>query len=99
MLKTPPESDQWFQSSEQLKDFQNNRKQKKCIPVSGCINAPNFRLIPLDRNTYTGEFPCGIFKTLFQEQILFQYPNTVLSLLGITGPLANRMKMDHINSH
>ncbi len=27
-VKTPPESDQWFQSYEQLKDSQNNRKQK-----------------------------------------------------------------------
>ncbi len=37
-----------------LKDSQNNRKQKKNIPFSGyilTINAPNFWLIPLDRNT------------------------------------------------
>ncbi len=29
LLKTPPESDQWFQSYKQLKESQNNRKQKK----------------------------------------------------------------------
>ncbi len=31
LLKTPPESHQWFQSYDQLKDSQNNRKQKKCL--------------------------------------------------------------------
>ncbi len=39
----------------QLKDSLNNRKQKKCIPFSGCvsqINNPDLRLIPLDRNKY-----------------------------------------------
>ncbi len=29
LMKTSPESDQWFQSYEQLKDSQNNRKQTK----------------------------------------------------------------------
>ncbi len=54
LLKTPLESDQWFQSYEQLKYSQNNRKQKKFIPFFWlylAINAPNFQLIPLDRNT------------------------------------------------
>ena len=53
MLKTPPESDQWFQSYSN-KDSQNNRKQKKCILswLYLTINAPNFRLIPLDLNTH-----------------------------------------------
>ena len=31
LLKRPPESDQWFQSYEQLEDSQNKRKQKKFI--------------------------------------------------------------------
>ena len=35
LLKTPPKSNQWFQSYEQLKDSQNYRKQKKFIPLSG----------------------------------------------------------------
>ncbi len=29
LLETPPESDQWFQSYEQLKDCQNNKKHKR----------------------------------------------------------------------
>ncbi len=33
-----PKLDHWFQSYEQLKDSQNNRKQKKCIPFSGSIS-------------------------------------------------------------
>ena len=37
LLKTPHESDHWFQSYEQLKDSQNNRKQRKLIPFSGYI--------------------------------------------------------------
>ena len=58
LLKIPPEVDQWFQSHKQWKDSQNNRKQKKLIPFSGnlTINAPNFQLIPLDRNTYYAWF-------------------------------------------
>ncbi len=54
LLKTPSELDQWFQSCEQLKDSLNNRKQKKFISFSGYIsrvNAPDFQLIPQDRNT------------------------------------------------
>ena len=53
MLKIPPESNHWFQSYEQLKDPQNNRKQKKFIPFSGYISQsmlPTSRLIPLDYN-------------------------------------------------
>ena len=38
LLKTPPELDHWFQSYEQLKLSQNNRKQKKIIPFSGFIS-------------------------------------------------------------
>ncbi len=39
LLNTTPQSDQWFQSYEQLKDSQNNRKQKKFfIPFSGYIS-------------------------------------------------------------
>ena len=34
LLKTPPESDQWFISYKQLKDSQNNRTQKKLISFS-----------------------------------------------------------------
>ncbi len=33
MLTTPPELDQWFQGYEQLKDSQNNRKQKNSFLV------------------------------------------------------------------
>ncbi len=58
LLKTPLESVQWFQGYEQLKGSQNNRKQKKFTSFSGyispgylTINAADFRLIPLDRNT------------------------------------------------
>ncbi len=56
LLKTPPESDQWLQSYEELKDSQNNRKQKKFIPFSGCISLSMLPtsicwLIPQDRNT------------------------------------------------
>ena len=36
--ETLPESDKWFQSYEQLKDYQNKRKQKKFIPFSGYIS-------------------------------------------------------------
>ncbi len=59
-MKTPPESDQWFQSYEQLKDSQNYRKQNKFILLSGyknvdirqlTINTLDFRLIPPNRNT------------------------------------------------
>ncbi len=58
LLKTPPESVQWYQSYEHLKGSQNNRKQKKSIPFSGCISqsihpTSKFRLIPLDCNTYS----------------------------------------------
>ena len=63
LLKTPPESDQWFQGYEHLNDSLNNRKQRKFILFSGFIfwlflamsstmHAPNFWLILLDRNTY-----------------------------------------------
>ncbi len=38
LLKTPPESDQWFQSYEQLKNSKNNRKLKKFIPFSGYLS-------------------------------------------------------------
>ena len=53
LQKTSLESVQWFQGYEQLKDSQNNRKQKKLISFSGYIpiNPADFRLIPLDRNT------------------------------------------------
>ncbi len=49
LLKTQPESGQWFQSYEQLKDSQNNRKQKKFNSFFGLglyltTNASNFRL-------------------------------------------------------
>ena len=55
LLKTPPKSDQWFISYEQLKDAQNNRKQEIFRPFSGHISqsmlaAPDFRLIQLDCN-------------------------------------------------
>ena len=38
LLKTPPQSDQWFQSYNLLKDTQNNRKQQKFISFSGHIS-------------------------------------------------------------
>ncbi len=57
LLKHPPESDQCFRSYEQLQDSQNNKKQE--IHSSFClylaINDPNFRLIPLDRNTFVNK--------------------------------------------
>ena len=59
--ENPPESDQWFPSYEQLKGSQNNKKQKKFIPFTGWIsvNAPDFRLIPLDHNTCCDQFEVG----------------------------------------
>ena len=58
LLKTPPESDQWLQSYEQLKGSQNNRKQKEICSFYWLyltINAPNFRLILLDSNMRYGK--------------------------------------------
>ncbi len=40
LLKTPPESDQCFQSYEQLQDFINNRKHRNSVRFSGCISEP-----------------------------------------------------------
>ena len=55
LLKNPPESDQWFQSYEQLKDSQHNRKQRNSfLFLAITINAPDLRMILLDRNTYYG---------------------------------------------
>ena len=55
LLKTPPEFDQWFQSYEQVKDSQNNKKQKEIHSFFWISHnqALDFRLIPLDRNTYS----------------------------------------------
>ncbi len=47
MLKTPLESDQWFQGYEQLKDFENNRNSFLFLT----INVADFRLNPLDCNS------------------------------------------------
>ncbi len=58
LLKTPLESDQWFQSYEQLKDSQNNRKKTNetnfFFWLYLAIYAPDFWvwLIPLDCNTF-----------------------------------------------
>ena len=38
LMKTPPESDQWFQSYSKMKNSHKNRKQKKYVPFSGCIS-------------------------------------------------------------
>ncbi len=52
LLKTPPESDERFQSYEQLKDFQNNKKQKKFIPFfSGYISQSMCSRLPTDTAT------------------------------------------------
>ncbi len=73
LLQTPPESDQWFQSYEQLTDSQNNRKQKKLIPLSGyisqTINAPDIWLIPLDCNTYLNMASSGSSKIRFTDKM------------------------------
>ena len=57
LLKTPPESDyQWFQSYKHLKKSQNNLKTKAIHSffwLYPTINVPDFRLIPLDRNTHS----------------------------------------------
>ncbi len=42
LLKAPPESDQWFQSYEQSKDSQKNRKQKKWIPFFLAVSHNRF---------------------------------------------------------
>ena len=57
LLKNPPESDQWFQSYEHLKDSVNNKKkkEKKEISFSDYIvqsKLPTSDVTPLDRNTY-----------------------------------------------
>ena len=55
LLKTSPELDQWFQGYEQLRDSQNNRKQKEIISffwLYFTINVADFQLILLDRNTF-----------------------------------------------
>ena len=64
LLKAPSESDQWFQSYEQSKDSQNNRKQRNSF-LSLAIshnNAPDFWLTLLDCNTY-------IFNVCINEKI------------------------------
>ena len=53
LMKTPPESDQWFYRYEQRKDSQNNRKLiHSFFWLYLTINATDFRLIQLGRNTY-----------------------------------------------
>ncbi len=68
------ELDQWFQSYEQLKDSQNNRKQQKLIPFSAVSQnqyGPDFWLIPQDRNTYrVTKKSCGWRKKLIFSKIL-----------------------------
>ena len=59
MLKTPPESDQWFQSYEQLKieGFSEQKRKQRSLFIFWlylAINALDFRLIPIDRNTHEG---------------------------------------------
>ncbi len=51
--ENPSESDQWFQSYEQLTDSQNNTKEiNTFFWLYLTINTPDFQMIKLDRNTY-----------------------------------------------
>ena len=52
LLITPPESVQWFQSYSNWRMHKTieNKKNNSFFCLYFLINAPNFRLIPLDRN-------------------------------------------------
>ena len=67
-MKTPQRLGNWFQRYQQLKDWTNNKKQKKLSALFGCKNSIcEFRLILVDHITY-GNFD-GFWKYIAQEHL------------------------------
>ncbi len=92
LLKTPPESDQWFQNYEQLKDSQNNRNKRNSFLfwLYLTINTRDFQLIPLDHNTFTKLPLVNVSRTTGLYISLF-----ALILMHFWYWLKNECELDH----
>ena len=83
-LKTSPELDQWFQSFSNwkiLKTIENKTKIHSFFWQYLKMNAPDFRLIPLDCNTYVTE--TAIFDQ-FEESIHSHFVQSISNSWSIT---------------